>query len=263
LRAGAEHDIPVVVLDRPNPIGGVAVEGPLLDVGYENFVNHHRLPVRHGMTAGELAELINDERRIGARLEIIEAGGWRRNTLQPETGLPWQSPSPNLRSPEATLLYPAIGLVESTNVSVGRGTDRPFHIMGAPFIDAPALLRSLRHEGLPGVEFAEVEFVPDANPHRGQLCHGISATITDARAFQPVLTGLTLARALWRRHPKDWHSHKLMRLVGNRSVVSALAGARPLREIEQLWQADLDAFRQRRGRFLRYPDCSASDAGPM
>lgn len=262
LRAGAEHDIPVVVLDRPNPIGGVAVEGPLLDVGYENFVNHHRLPVRHGMTAGELAELINDERGIGARLEIIEAAGWRRDTLQPETGLPWQNPSPNLRSAEATLLYPAIGLVESTNVSVGRGTDRPFHVLGAPYIDAPALLRSLRAAKLPGVELTQVEFVPDADPHRGKQCHGISATVTDARAFQPVLTGLALARALWRQHPKEWQSHKLMRLVGNRAVVKALERGAPLRDIQLLWQADLDAFRERRARFLRYPDCSGEDRAP-
>ena len=262
LRAGAEHDVPVVVLDRPNPIGGVAVEGPLLDVGYENFVNHHRLPVRHGMTAGELAELINNERAIGARLEIIEAAGWRRDTLQPETGLAWQNPSPNLRSAEATLLYPAIGLIESTNVSVGRGTDRPFHVLGAPFIDAQALLQSLRAAKLPGVEFTEAEFVPDADPHRGKQCHGIDAKVTDARAFQPVLTGLALARALWRQHPKEWQSYKLMRLVGNRSVVQALERGAPLRDLQQLWQADLDAFRERRERFLRYPDCSRSDGSP-
>jgi uncharacterized protein YbbC (DUF1343 family) len=259
LLAGAEHKLPVVVLDRPNPIGGVAVEGPLLDVGYENFVNHHRLPVRHGMTAGELAELINDERSIGARLEIVEAAGWRRNMLHEETALAWHNPSPNLRSREATLLYPAIGLLESTNVSVGRGTERPFHVLGAPFIDAPALLEALRKDALPGVEFASIDFVPDADPHRGQLCHGITATVTDARAFQPVLTGLALARALGQRHPRQWATHKLMRLVGNRAVVQAVLGGAPLRELERLWHADLELFLQRRARFLRYPDCSVYD----
>ncbi len=262
LLAGAEHNIPVVVLDRPNPIGGVLVEGPLLDVGYENFVNHHRLPVRHGMTAGELAELINDERGIGARLEVVEARGWQRNMLQSDTGLEWQNPSPNLRDVEATLLYPAIGLLESTNVSVGRGTDRPFHVLGAPFIDAKALLRALKLAALPGVAFSEVDFVPDAAPHQGQHCHGISATITDPLAFRPVLTGLTLARALWRKHPKDWASHKLMRLVGNRAVVQALEGSMPMSEVERLWQADLDAFRERRALFLRYPDCSPKPTPP-
>lgn len=259
LRAAAKHDIPVVVLDRPNPIGGIAVEGPLLDVGYENFVNYHRLPVRHGLTAGELAELINDEREIGARLEVVPARGWQRNLLQTDTGVAWNNPSPNLRDIEATLLYPAIGLLEATNVSVGRGTEHPFHVLGAPYIDARALMRALRAAALPGVSFAEVEFVPDAAPHQGKTCHGVSATITDPVAFRPVLTGLTLARALWRNHPKEWHSHKLMRLVGSRAVMDALPGRLPLDDIEKRWQAELDAFKERRARHLLYPDCSPRD----
>jgi uncharacterized protein YbbC (DUF1343 family) len=262
LISAAELDIPIMVLDRPDPIGGVAVEGPLLDVGYENFVNHHRLPVRHGMTAGELAELINAERNIGARLEVVEAAGWQRGLLQGETGLPWVAPSPNLRDVEATLLYPAIGLVESTNVSVGRGTDTPFHILGAPFIDSKALLRALRQAALPGVQFAAVDFVPTAAPHAGKLCHGVSATVTDAHAFLPVRTGLAIARALWRRHPKDWTSQTLMRLVGNRAVIQALFAGASLSELERLWQPDLDAFRDHRARFLRYPDC-ARYASPL
>ena len=256
LIAGAEQGIPVLVLDRPNPIGGVAVEGPLLDPGYENFVNHHRLPVRHGMTAGELAGLINEERKIGARLEVVDASGWQRGMLQPDTKLPWSNPSPNLRDLEATLLYPAIGLLESTNVSVGRGTDRPFHVLGAPFIDSRALLRELRAAHLPGVEFAAVDFVPDADPHRGKQCHGITATVTDARAFEPVLTGLTLARGIWRQHTREWQTHKLMRLVGNQAVVQALFRGASVSELESLWRSELEAFRERRARFLRYPDCA-------
>jgi len=256
LIAGAEQGIPVLVLDRPNPIGGVAVEGPLLDPGFENFVNHHRLPVRHGMTAGELAGLINDERSIGARLEVVDAAGWQRGMLQPDTKLPWSNPSPNLRDLEATLLYPAIGLLESTNVSVGRGTDRPFHILGAPFIDSRALLRDLRAARLPGVEFAAVDFVPDADPHRGKQCHGVSATVTDTRAFEPVLTGLTLARGIWRQHTREWQTHKLMRLVGNQTVVRALFRGASVAELEGLWHDELESFRERRARFLRYPDCA-------
>jgi uncharacterized protein YbbC (DUF1343 family) len=256
LRAGAKFQIPVVVLDRPNPIGGVSVEGPLLDVGYENFVNYHRLPVRHGMTAGELAELINEERGIGARLEIVPAADWQRNMLHSDTGLRWQNPSPNIRDLEAAFLYPAIGLVEATNVSVGRGTDRPFHVLGAPFIDGGAFLRAMRAAALPGVTFTQIDFVPDAAPHQAQSCHGIAATVTDPLAFQPVLTGLTLARTLWQQNPKEWQSHKLIRLVGNRAVVDALARNLPMAEIERLWQADLEAFRERRVRHLLYPDCS-------
>jgi uncharacterized protein YbbC (DUF1343 family) len=256
LRAGAKFQIPVVVLDRPNPIGGVAVEGPLLDVGYENFVNYHRLPVRHGMTAGELAELINEERGINARLEVVPASGWQRNMLHGDTGLRWQNPSPNIRDLEAAFLYPAIGLVEATNVSVGRGTDRPFHVLGAPFVDGAALLKALDAAALPGVTFTQVDFVPDAAPHQGQRCHGVAATVSDPLAFQPVLTGLTIARTLWHQNPKEWQSHKLIRLVGNRAVVEALAANLPMAEIERLWQADLEAFRERRARHLLYPDCS-------
>jgi uncharacterized protein YbbC (DUF1343 family) len=256
LRASAKSQIPVMVLDRPNPIGGVAVEGPLLEAEHENFVNYHPLPIRHGMTAGELAELVNDERGIGARLEVVPASGWQRNLLQPDTGLRWQNPSPNVRDIEAALLYPAIGLVEATNVSVGRGTDQPFHVLGAPYIDARALLRRMNAAALPGVRFAEAEFVPDAAPHQGKTCHGISAAITDPLAFRPVLTGLTLARALWHDNPKAWHSHKLIRLVGSNAVVAAIAGKMPMLDVERMWQADLEAFRERRARHLLYPDCS-------
>jgi uncharacterized protein YbbC (DUF1343 family) len=256
LISGAEHNVPVLVLDRPNPIGGLAVEGPLLDAGYENFVNHHRLPVRHGMTAGELAGMINDERGIGARLQVVEAQGWQRAMLQADTGLPWSNPSPNLRDLEAVQLYPAIGLLESTNVSVGRGTDQPFHVLGAPFIDGKALLKSLRAAKLPGVEFESIDFTPDADPQRGKLCHGISARVTDPRAFQPVRTGIELTRALWRQRPKQWQSEKWIRLIGNQSVVRSLFAGASAADLEASWRSDLDAFIERRSRFLRYPDCS-------
>ena len=189
----------------------------------------------------------------------MPARGWQRNLLQTETGIAWNNPSPNLRDLEATLLYPAIGLLEATNVSVGRGTDHPFHVLGAPYIDARALMRALRAAALPGVSFAEVEFVPEAAPHRGKTCHGVSATITDPIAFRPVLTGLTLARALWRNHPKEWQSYKLMRLVGSRSVMDALPGRMSLADIESRWQSELDAFKARRARHLLYPDCSPRD----
>jgi len=149
--------------------------------------------------------------------------------------------------------------VEATNVSVGRGTDQPFHVLGAPYIDAPAFLAALRAAGLPGVSFSAIEFVPHAAPHQDKRCHGISATITDPLAFRPVLTGLTLARILWHQNPQQWHSHKLIRLVGNRAVVDALAGNQPMAEVERLWQGELEAFRERRARHLLYPDCTPSD----
>jgi len=196
---------------------------------------------------------------LAYRPEGVPAAGWQRTLLQIDTGLPWQNPSPNLRDFEAALLYPAIGLVEATNVSVGRGTDRPFHVLGAPYIDAKALARALRAAALPGVEFTEVDFVPDAAPHQGQHCHGISATITDPLAFRPVLTGLSLARILLHQNPKDLQAHnrKLIRLVGNRAAVDAIGGRAPMADVEQSWQAELDAFRERRARHLLYPDCTA------
>jgi uncharacterized protein YbbC (DUF1343 family) len=262
LIAAAQARIPVVVLDRPNPIGGVAVEGPVLDAGIESFVNYHPLPVRHGMTAGELAELLNEERHIGARLEVVRAEGWHRALLHADTGLPWKNPSPNLRSPEAAVLYPAVGLLESTNVSVGRGTEQPFSVIGAPYIDADALDAALSHARLPGLEHRPTHFVPDANPHRGEACHGVVLRVTDPVMFRPVRTALVLARALRERHADQWHSHKLMRIWGSARVVEGLLGSESIDRLEQLWQPRLQEFRKRRAPFLLYPECAAPPITP-
>jgi uncharacterized protein YbbC (DUF1343 family) len=255
LIAAAQYNIPVMILDRPNPIGGLKVEGPMLDSDRLNFVNYHPLPVRHGMTAGELATLVNEERHIGARIEVVEVSGWQRSMAHAQTGLPWRNPSPNLRSADAALLYPAIGLLESTNVSVGRGTDRPFHVLGAPFIDGNALARALGTAMLPGVTAEPVHFTPDANPHAGQQCHGISLTVTDPVDFRPATTALVIARALYEQHLRQWQSHKLIRLWGNRRVVDALLGNAPLDKVERSWQPELAAFVEHRAPFLLYPEC--------
>ncbi|HVZ36144.1 MAG TPA: hypothetical protein VG963_27135, partial [Polyangiaceae bacterium] len=143
-----------------------------------------------------------------------------------------------------------------TNVSVGRGTDQPFHVLGAPFIDAKALLKSLRAAQLPGVEFERRDFTPGADPQRGKLCHGIAARVTDPRAFQPVRTGIELARDLWRPRPRQWQSEKLIRLIGNQAVVRSLFAGASTADLEASWRSELDAFIERRSRFLRYPDCS-------
>jgi len=148
-------------------------------------------------------------------------------------------------------------MLESTNLSVGRGTDQPFHQLGAPFIDSRALLKALRAAQLPGVEFASIDFTPDADPWRGKLCHGVTAKITDPRAFEPVRTGIELARGLWRQRPRQWQSEKLIRLWGNQAVVRGLFAGATEAELERLWRSDLDAFLERRARFLRYPDCSS------
>ena len=161
LEAAAEHKLKVVVLDRPNPIGGLAVEGPVLDAGKESFVGYHRLPIRHGMTVGELALLFNKERKIDADLEVVQMQGWKRGDFYDATGLAWVHPSPNLRSLKAALTYPGIGILETTNLSVGRGTERPFEWIGAPWLDGRKLAAGLAQENLAGVRF-----VPLTSRHR-------------------------------------------------------------------------------------------------
>src|SRR5262249_19547880 len=201
LESAAEHKLKVVVLDRPNPVGGVAVEGPVLDAGRESFVAYHALPVRHGLTVGELALLFNKERKIGADVEVVRMEGWRRGDLYDRTGLAWVNPSPNLRSLGAALLYPGIGLVEPTNGSVGRGTDRPFEWFGAPWLDGRRVAVALAEEGLAGVRFVPHTLTPTGSVHKGKECGGVQVFVDDWAAFRPVRTGLAVACVLRRLHP--------------------------------------------------------------
>lgn len=256
MKAAAVAHIPIVILDRPNPLGGNLVSGPVLDSQFADFVNHHPLPIIHGMSTGELAELINDEDKIGARLEIVQVQGWQRAMQHKATRLPWRNPSPNLRNSQAALLYPAVGLLEATNVSVGRGTSDPFHHFGAPFLNAAKLLHAMAAYHLPGVRFAEIHFTPTAGPHRNRLCHGLSLKITNATSFRPVRTGLTLARALVKLHPKVWQSARLGRMVGDAATVAAVVRGSSWEKTQALWKRELGAFETRRHAFLRYPDCS-------
>ncbi len=260
LRAAAERDIEVLVLDRPNPIGGIAVQGPMLDPRLRDFVNHHPLPIRHGMTAGELAELIAVEEELGVRLQVVDARGWRREQTHRDTALPWRNPSPNLRSPEAALLYPAVALVEGTNVSVGRGTPRPFHLLGAPFVAAGDLLDALRAAGLPGLRLAEANFTPAAGPHHGKPCFGVSLQVTSADELDPVRTGLTIAQSLARLYPKQWKSERLVQMVGDQAVVDGLLAGQSVAALQKRWEPALQRFRRRRAAFLRYPTCRSQPA---
>jgi uncharacterized protein YbbC (DUF1343 family) len=255
LRAAAESHVPLLVLDRPNPIGGVAVEGPVLDDGVRSFVNHFSLPIRHGMTAGELSLLINSEEHLGAALQVVWARDWCRDRLFAQTGLRWTNPSPNLRSATTALLYPAVALLESTNLSVGRGTDQPFFVLGAPFIDASALLAELQHAQLPGVGFTAVTFTPTKNPHAGERCQGVRLQLLDARAFMPVRTGLELAHALHKLYPERWQADKLIELLGHAQTMRALLAGADEASLEPLWQPRLGQFLERRERFLHYPRC--------
>ncbi|MDH5619044.1 MAG: DUF1343 domain-containing protein, partial [Gammaproteobacteria bacterium] len=193
MAAAAEHDVRFVVLDRPNPINGNSVAGPVLDDGLQSFVGFHTLPIRHGMTTGELAMMFRAELGLDLDLEIVPVEGWHRHEYFDDTGLPWVNPSPNMRSLRAAILYPGIGLLETTNISVGRGTATPFELIGAPWLDAEALAIALHELALPGIAFTPVRFTPDASTFADEACQGVRFTIIDREALEPVRTGLGIA----------------------------------------------------------------------
>jgi len=251
LEVAAELHLRIIVLDRPNPINGVTVEGPILR-DTSTFVNYHPLPVRHGLTLGELAWLLNRERRIGARLYVVRMRGWQRDTLYSETGLSWWPPSPNMPTPEQPLYYPATGLLEGTNVTVGRGTTRPFRVVGAPWLDRNAVAHALTQSQLPGVIFRPTMFTPTASRYRGELCHAVELVITDPRGFRPIETGLRIAQVLRQQHPQTWDTQRLVRLIGDASVVEQTLQERPLARIHSHWQPALRAFIKRREQYLLY-----------
>jgi uncharacterized protein YbbC (DUF1343 family)/CubicO group peptidase (beta-lactamase class C family) len=255
LEATAHSSIEVVVLDRPNPIGAASIEGPVLSADLHSFVNYHTLPVRHGMTTGELAELIVGERHIAAKLSVVSMQGYSRKLLFEQTGLPWFAPSPNLPSVRSAVLYPALGLLESTNLSVGRGTDHPFEFVGAPWLDATRLAGALAQTGLPGVRFEAVDVTPRSDRYAGQLCHGVRLHLEDPRVFLAVRTGLAIAHQLRAQQPRDWETRDLGKLVGDPAVVSALLQGAAVSELERLWQPALTRFAAVRKHYLRYPEC--------
>lgn len=252
MKAAAEHDIRFVVLDRPNPIGGVAVQGPMLDPGSESFVGFHPMPVRHGMTAGELAQMFNAELKLDLNLEVIAVEGWRRGDFFDATGLVWTNPSPNMRSLTQALLYPGIGLIETTNVSVGRGTDTPFEVIGAPWIEPLALARELNAADLPGIRFVPIRFTPDDSKFKDQLCGGINFIVTNRDAFDPLATGLTVAVALHRMHPDDWDTASLNRLLAHAATRDAILAGKSVGEIRDGYEAGLQGFKKRRSAYLIY-----------
>ncbi|MEQ8207363.1 MAG: DUF1343 domain-containing protein, partial [Woeseia sp.] len=227
MQAAADHDVRFVVLDRPNPINGVDVSGPVIDEGKESFVGIHRIPVRHGMTVGELARLFNAELGIGVDLQVIELRGWKRDTYFDATGLRWVNPSPNMRSLTQALLYPGIGLLETTNLSVGRGTETPFEIIGAPWLDGVELASQLNRAELPGIRFLATEFTPDASKFENELCRGVRFRITDRSRFDPSRTGFEIARQLALSYGDLWESDRYLRLLGNERTLQAIRTGTP------------------------------------
>ncbi|APR81968.1 Hypothetical protein A7982_07317 [Minicystis rosea] len=252
METAAEHKLRIVVLDRPNPTGGVAVEGPVLEAGRASFTEYHRLPLRHGMTVGELAQLFNAERSIGADLAVVRLQGWRREQTFDRTGLVWVSPSPSLRSVDEALLYPGVALLDGTNVSVGRGTERPFEQVGAPFVDAARLTQALTDLHLPGVRFAETSFTPKSGVHAGEACAGVLIGVVDRAKIEPVRLGLAIAQTLLRLHAKDFEPASMRRMIGHEPTYAAVVRGDPIDGIIAGWQADMEAFAASRKKYLLY-----------
>ena len=253
MQAAAEHGIRFVVLDRPNPINGVSVSGPVLDEGSQSFVGFHRLPVRHGMTIGELALMFNDELELGLELEIIRLQGWNREDYFDATGLRWINPSPNMRSLTQAILYPGIGLLETTNLSVGRGTDTPFELIGAPWLDGEKLAGELNRLELPGITFQATRFTPNASKFEGQACAGIRFVIIDRQRFDPLQTGLEIALKLRSLYPDTWEVDKYSRLLGNAEVLQAIRSGQSYTETKALYADALTTFIERRSHYIIYP----------
>jgi uncharacterized protein YbbC (DUF1343 family) len=253
LRVAARMNLRVVVLDRPDPLNGQDVEGPLLHASERNFVNHHPLPMRHGMTIGELAEMINADEHLTNQLEVVRMQGYRRGDYYDQTGVPWWPPSPNLRTIEQVVLYPATALVEGTNVSVGRGTERPFEVVGAPWVDAEELASTLSGMSLIGVTFKPLKFTPSSSVHAGKECQGVAVTVVDRPGFEPVRTGIAIALALRKLYKASWKTARLHEMIGSPAVTSAILNQRPLADIEALWKDDLNGFKAKRTKYLLYP----------
>ena len=252
MTAAADHGIAFVVLDRPNPINGVDVAGPVLDDGLQSFVGFHTIAVRHGMTVGEIALMLKAELELDLDLRIIKMSGWHREQFFDETGLTWINPSPNMRSLTAAILYPGIGLLETTNLSVGRGTATPFEHIGAPWLNGSLLAENLTNLNLPGVSFDAVTFTPDASKFSGQECRGIRLTITDREVFEPLTTGFAIAAQLRLDYPGTWDVDAYLRLLGSAATLEALKSGQTADEIIDVYTPGLEAFLERRAEFLLY-----------
>jgi uncharacterized protein YbbC (DUF1343 family) len=257
MQAAREAGMGVIVADRPNPIGGIRVEGPVLDPALASFVGAYPIPIRHGMTLGELALMMNTDFGIGCDLTVVTCTNWRRPDDATQTGLPWLPPSPNMPTIDTAFIYPGTCLIEGTNLSEGRGTTKPFELIGAPFIDAHGLADRLNQRNLPGAHFRPAWFTPSFSKFQGQLCAGVQVHITDRAAFAPVDAGIAILLEVARHHGKDFSF-----LPGNPPFFDKLAGVSWLREaitagesldaIKTRWQPELAAFKLKRARSLLY-----------
>lgn len=256
MKAAAKSNVAFMVLDRPNPVTGLIVDGPNPDPQHVGkFTCFGNFPVSHGMTIGELARMFNSEYKINCDLSVIEMTGWNRAMWWEDTGVKWVNPSPNLRSPTQALLYLAVGLMEASNVSVGRGTDYPFECFGAPWIDGKQLAAKLNEFNLPGLKFEEFNFTPTNTPHkihRDVACGGVKITVTDRNAVKPVMSGLTMAWTLRNLYGDKYNFEKIDGLMMNESVRDALAKLDDPRKVAELWGKSVEEFKAVRGKYLIY-----------
>jgi uncharacterized protein YbbC (DUF1343 family) len=263
MRAAARHGVRVIVCDRPNPIGGEAIEGTLLQPSCASFVGQFPIPLRHGMTIGELARLFNDDFGLGCDLAVVPLEGWRRSMYHDETGLPWVIPSPNLPTLDSAIVYPGAVLFEGTKLSEGRGTTRPFELVGAPWIDGDRLAAAMNEKGLAGVHFRPVFFEPTFQKHARQTCGGCQIHVTDRRAFRPVRAAIELLaefrrqapdRFAWRQPPYEYEHDKepIDILYGSDRLRATVDAGGDIAALAATWRADEDAFRQQRERHLLY-----------
>lgn len=260
MEAAKENNIPFIVLDRPNPLGGVKVEGPVLEPDYASFVGQYPIPLRHGLTVGELAHLFNTEFNIGANVTVVEMEGWERDMSYDDTRLPFVLPSPNMPTLDTVFVYPGAALIEGTNISEGRGTAKPFELIGAPFINSTELANELNALRLPGVVFRAASFTPTFSKHSGKLSHGVQIHVTDRNKFQPVETGLHLVKTIHDLYPDDFqfraeNSNGISffdQLIGNGWVRKAIEEGKSVEYMKKRWDKDLKKFKKVRKDYFIY-----------
>jgi uncharacterized protein YbbC (DUF1343 family) len=263
MRAAARHGVRVVVCDRPNPVGGVEVEGPLVDTRWTSFVGQFPIPLRHGMTIGELARLFNDEFGVGCALDVVPLEGWRREMYFDETALPWVIPSPNIPTLDTSVVYPGTVIVEGTMLSEGRGTTRPFELIGAPWIDGERIADEMNARGLPGVHFRAVFFEPTFQKHARQTCGGCQIHVLDRRAFKPVRTAVELLDGFrsqnpnafaWKNPPYEYEQEKrpIDVLWGSPRLRETIESGRGLAAFAESWRGEEESFQGLRRKFLLY-----------
>ena len=252
MEAAAKSGLKVFVLDRPNPLNAETVQGPVMEAGLRSFAGYFPLPTRHGMTVGEIAQLYNREAGIGADLRVIAMEGYRRQQWFDQTGHPWVNPSPNLRSLTEAILYAGVGMLEGTNVSVGRGTATPFEVLGAPWMDGPGLAGYLTARRIPGLRVRAASFTPVSGPYRGELCQGVRFEVSDRDLLDPPRLGVELISALWRLHRGSFQGDRAAGMVGSRTVLQSILNGTDPTAVRLAWQPELDRFLSKRQGYLLY-----------